>query len=284
MVQFASLTQSDRREQAAEHEPTRPLASHRDRLAQAISAAESVVLCLDFDGTLAPIVEEPDAAEPIDGAVDAVQTLEALPDVTTAIVSGRALDDVRDRIDGPSIYAGNHGLEIERDGRVAIHPVAADRAETVDEVCARLDDQFDSVSGCRIENKRLTGTVHFRSVPETDRETIVERTTRTVERVGGDELSWSRGRRIIEFTPDVSWGKGGAVEVIASGVVGEWPPDDAAVLYVGDDTTDESAFDTVEPHGIGVRVGSTTASNASCHVESPTAVVSLLEWLAQARS
>ncbi|MGQ3414309.1 trehalose-phosphatase [Natrinema sp. LN54] len=252
----------------------RPLEERKPRLRDRLEDAAGLLVCLDFDGTLAPIVEDPDAAAPTERNRDAVAALAETPAITTAVVSGRALADVRERVDGPAIYAGNHGLELARNGSVAVHPIARKRATRIDRLCSILETALSSVPNCRIENKRLTGTVHFRSVPPAA-EPIARRITReVVDRFGGDAVEVSAGKRILEIGPDFPWGKGNAVELIAA----DEPPA-TTVVYVGDDVTDESAFRAVEPDGIGVRVGGDDPSSASCRVESPAEVASLLSWL-----
>ncbi len=147
----------------------RPLWERLSRVRATLADAAGLLVCLDFDGTLAPIVDDPDAAVPTESNQRAVTALAETPGVTTAVVSGRALTDVRERIDGPTIYAGNHGLELARNGSVAVHPVARKRAIRVERLCAMLETVLVSVPNCRVENKRLTGTVHLRSVPAAPR-------------------------------------------------------------------------------------------------------------------
>ncbi|WP_226007346.1 trehalose-phosphatase [Natrinema salinisoli] len=254
--------------------PPRPLDDGLPQLRATLEDADGLLLCLDFDGTLAPIVDDPNAAVPTERNREAVASLAAAPSVTTAVVSGRALTDVRERIDGPSIYAGNHGLELARRGTVAVHPIARKRAARVDRVCSVLEDSLASIPNCRIENKRLTGTVHVRSVPPADEQTVRRLTREAVDRFGGDALEISPGKRILEIGPDVPWGKGQAVELIAADVSPE-----TVVVYIGDDVTDESAFRAVEPDGIGVRVGNDDPSSASYRVQAPADVAAFLSWL-----
>jgi trehalose 6-phosphate phosphatase len=258
----------------ATQSPPRPLDERLPQLRATLEDAPGLLVCLDFDGTLAPIVDDPNAAVPTERNREAVASLAEAPSVTTAVVSGRALTDVRERIDGPSIYAGNHGLELARRGAVAVHPVARKRAARIDRVCAVLEVALASVPNCRIENKRLTGTVHVRSVPAAA-EPVVRRIVReAVDRFGGDALEISPGKRILEIGPDFPWGKGQAVELIAAD-----EPSETVVVYIGDDVTDESAFRAVEPDGIGIRVGDDDPSNASSRVQSPAAVAPVLSWL-----
>lgn len=253
--------------------PPRPFEQAVDTVRTAVRDSKALLLCLDFDGTLAPIVEEPTAALPKPANEAAVSSLAAHPRVTTAIVSGRALADVRGRIDGPAIYAGNHGLELERKGSIDVHPIAQKRTRRMATVRSLLERTVGTVPNCRVENKRVTVTVHCRSVPESLRPIVHQRTHEIVDRFGDETLEILAGKRVLEIRPAISWGKGNAVELIEA----DLPPETVSV-YIGDDVTDESAFRVVESGGFGVRVGEADPSAASFRVDSPDHVASLLEW------
>ncbi|ARS91634.1 trehalose-phosphatase [Natrarchaeobaculum aegyptiacum] len=277
---------------------TPPLEERRDALRGRIAEARHLLVCLDFDGTLAPIVEEPDEAMPLPEAETAVEALTDAVDVTTAVVSGRALADVRERIDGPRLYAGNHGLELARDGPddregptshgchggangreatdepVAVHPIARKRARQVDAVCTALESATAQIPNVGIENKRLTATVHVRTVPPAFHGFVRETTHRLVDRFAGDALEVSTGKQILEIGPAIPWGKGNAVRLLAA----DSPPG-TVTIYVGDDVTDESAFRAIHPDGIGVYVGEDGDTAASCRVPDPEAVARFLRWL-----
>lgn len=243
-------------------------------LREAIRGAAHVLVCLDFDGTLAPIVEEPAGAGITDRNRAAVSALAANPDATTAVVTGRALTDIRQRLSLPITYAGNHGLELYRGGETAVHPVARKRAPLVDRVSETLELALGPVPNYRIENKRLTGTVHVRSVPDPARERVYATVEDAVDRLAGGRLETSRGKRIIEYSPSVSWGKGEAISLLERSA-----PEDTAVVYLGDDITDESAFRALSLDDVGIRVGD-GESAASHRVRSPAEVASILAWLA----
>ncbi|MFC4987474.1 MULTISPECIES: trehalose-phosphatase [Saliphagus] len=255
-------------------EPTARVEESIAGLREGIRGASHLLVCLDFDGTLAPIVEEPGAAAMADGNRAAVEALAADPAVTTAVVTGRALTDIRQRLSLPITYAGNHGLELYREGELAVHPIARKRASLVGRVSETLEAALGPIPNYRIENKRLTGTVHVRSVPEPARERVYATVEDVVDRLAGGRLETSRGKRIVEFSPSVSWGKGEAVRLLERSA-----PEGTAVVYLGDDVTDESAFRELEPEDVGVYVGSGDSA-ASCRVESPAAVTELLAWLA----
>ncbi|ADD06614.1 trehalose-phosphatase [Natrialba magadii ATCC 43099] len=257
--------------------PTPLTGEHLPQLRATLADASHLLVCLDFDGTLAPIVDDPDAAAPTAANETAVASLAAAKPVTTAIVSGRGLNDVRTRVDEPRIYAGNHGLELAWDGALAMHPAARERAARVEAVCETLETVLEPIPNARVENKRLTGTVHVRTVPAGARPVVRRLTRSVVERLGGDDLELSPGKRILEIGPDVDWGKGDAVSLISSELPAETVP-----IYIGDDVTDESAFRAVAPDGIGIRVGDDEPSAASYRVDSPDDVAGVLEWLGAA--
>ena len=93
-----------------------PIEDHVDRVQTTLERAPHVLCCLDFDGTLAPIVSDPSEARIRSETEPVLRTLVERPTVTVAIVSGRSVDDLRDRVDANAILVGNHGLELDRPG------------------------------------------------------------------------------------------------------------------------------------------------------------------------
>src|SRR5579871_5142071 len=104
-----------------------------------ISAAELIALFLDFDGTLVPIDPDPAAPRLNAGIAETLKTVSGLDHLVTTIISGRALQDLYDRIRLPGlIYAGNHGLEISGRNLDFEEPCAAARQEQLAELCDEL--------------------------------------------------------------------------------------------------------------------------------------------------
>ncbi|WP_348612597.1 trehalose-phosphatase [Halobaculum rarum] len=244
-----------------------------------LAGAEGLLLGLDFDGTLAPIVDDPGAATLAPEVRPTVERLATQPGVALAVVSGRALSDLRDRvgIDGV-VYAGNHGLELGYGGERAVHPATLDRQEEIDRLCVDLADRLADVPGCRIENKGVTATVHFRTVPEEAVPTVVDAVERAVADTEGVRVT--EGDCIREIRPAVAWDKGEAMRSIASVV-----HDDRPAMYVGDDVTDEDAFATIQPEGAGVHVaheGATVETVAAYRLDGRASVPPFLELLAEA--
>ncbi|HEV2147887.1 MAG TPA: trehalose-phosphatase [Longimicrobiaceae bacterium] len=241
-----------------------------------------LVLLLDFDGTLAPIVERPEMAAIPEATRAALDRLLGAPGVVGAVVSGRGMADARERAGISGIaYAGNHGMEIEGPDVHRVHPEAQAARPQLEEVIAAVEPALAEVPGAFVEDKGLTLSIHYRLTPE-DR---VERVRRVVREAveERDDLRLTEGKKVLEVRPRVEWDKGRAVLFLLGHLR---PPEGAPVLYLGDDTTDEDAFRALSSwpgDGEGVLVAerppSTTAARA--YVRSPEEVGALFEALAR---
>ncbi|UPM42321.1 trehalose-phosphatase [Halocatena salina] len=243
-----------------------------DRLGQRFATAEAqrLFLGLDFDGTLAPHVDDPSAAQPTAENQQVVQALSRLERIDIAVISGRALDDVRDRVGVAGVeYAGNHGLEL--DGVSPLSDPDAIRSK-IQTVCNRLETEIDH-EGCEIENKEITATVHYRRVDDERTTARIRSIVDTVVEDGGG-LRCTRGANIVEIRPAIDWDKGEAVRWFLQRYSEECLP-----MYIGDDTTDEDVFRAIAPEGIGVHVG-TDETAATYRVDGVGEVTTVLQWLA----
>ena len=138
----------------------------RPELKGRVETAAALLLFLDFDGTLSPIVEEPMLAVLPAATRETLNELAAHETVTIAIVSGRSLGDVKGRVGIPSlVYAGNHGLEIRGRGLAFEHPEAAVLRVAIREITERIAEQAAPLEGVEIESKGLTSSVHYRRAP-----------------------------------------------------------------------------------------------------------------------
>jgi alpha,alpha-trehalase len=214
----------------------------------AVAAARRLAVLLDFDGTLSAIVDEPDAATLVDGAADALKMLAARCDV--AVLSGRDLADLVSRIGLPGIWcAGSHGFELTApDGTSHHNETAASAVDALEQAAAELRDRFVDLDGVRVEQKRFAVAVHYRNAaPE-----AVPQVTATVHAIGQRRhLRVTMGRKVIELRPDIAWDKGKMLRWIVHQIDG---PDPLLPIYIGDDLTDEDAFDALRRDGIGIVV------------------------------
>lgn len=205
---------------------------------------------LDYDGTLTPIVERPEDAKLDDSMRDTLKALAAK--CTVAIVSGRGLADVRERVGLEEIYyAGSHGFEIDGPGRRRIRNEKGTEAlpelEAAEEA---LQNRLKDIRGAQVERKKYSIAVHYRRVAEEQApevETIVDEVLADY-----DGLRKGRGKKVFELQPDIDWDKGRAVAWLQEklGLGGK----DARPVYVGDDVTDEDAFAALQEHGVGIVV------------------------------
>ncbi|MBI2694258.1 trehalose-phosphatase [Mycobacterium nebraskense] len=213
-----------------------------------ITSARESVLFLDYDGTLSPIVADPGAATLVDGAAEALELVAAVCPV--AVLSGRDLADIRTRVDTPGLwYAGSHGFELTGpDGTYHQNEAAAAFVPVLEQAAAELRDCLAQIPGVRVEHKRFAVAVHYREVAPEYIGEIVSATHTLAQR---DGLRVTNGRMVVELRPDIDWDKGTTLAWIRDRIdaAGSLLP-----IYIGDDLTDEDAFDAVQFDGIGIVV------------------------------
>ncbi|MBA2669319.1 MAG: trehalose-phosphatase [Gemmatimonadetes bacterium] len=244
-------------------------------------ATGSLVLLLDFDGTLAPIVDRPDDAELPARTRTVLQRLLSRPGIRAAVVSGRGLEDARSRAGLPGIaYAGNHGMEIRGPDIQEVHAKAAAARPMLQQVLDTVEPRLAAIPGAIAEDKGLTLSIHYRMV---GRDRVAEVQTITREATAAhDGLRITEGKEVLEVRPRVDWHKGRAVEFLLKRFA---PPPGVPVLYFGDDTTDEDAFrvllDREGGEGIRVADGETGTTAARSFVRDPGDVAQVLEALVE---
>ena len=239
-----------------------------------------LLLGLDFDGTLAPIVPVPEDATILPAAGEAIRAIADRPDTLVAVVSGRGLADVRARVrEERAFFAGNHGFEIEGPG--LRHRIdAAERLRPELRVLTeRLRHEIGHIPGTEIEDKGITVSVHYRRVADPAlAATVRDLADREAARSG---IRATHGKRVVELRPPVDWHKGRALEFLsdtrsAGGAI--YP------VVIGDDVTDEDAFRAVQARGgLAVLVASRELereSVADARVDSPEELVPFLGAIA----
>lgn len=233
---------------------------------------------VDYDGTLAPIVEDPADAWMLEGTRTVLTELARRCPV--AIISGRDRPDVEARVGIAGLaYAGNHGFDISAGSHSKTLPEAEEALADVRLAEDELRHRVGRLSGVIIERKRFSVAVHTRQV---DSACVADEVEKTVEAVRqSTTLRRRTGKKVVELEPAVDWDKGRAVRWLLDAL----PEVDATssfVVYLGDDETDEDAFAAIEGGGAGIYVGpGTSASLADYHVAGPEQVRELLGALAR---
>lgn len=233
--------------------PTNVLSSALDKKDEIFQVLRKGIpaIFLDYDGTLTPIVRDPEKAIMPDTVKKVLQSLTRHWFV--AIISGRDLKDVQNMVGIENIYyAGSHGFETagpggyhnEKEGEPFLP--ALERAEK------ELMQLPEKIKGLRIERKRFAIAIHYRNIEDI---TLVPEIERQVDQVAEHirGLRKTTGKKIFELRPDVDWDKGRALLSMIASV--HLDTAKSIPLYIGDDVTDEDAFHAIRDQGIGIIVG-----------------------------
>ena len=245
------------------------------------SAGRHLLLLCDFDGTLCEFQTDPDAVWLAPSRRALLEEIESAPNATLAIVSGRRLDDVRQRtsIGTSTYYAGVHGLEIEGGGDRYRHPAFSPTEDLLHGLVDPVASDLVGLNGAFLENKGASLVVHFRAASVEDgarAEAVLLRHAKPHLHSGA--LRTMRGAFMLELMPNIEWHKGCAVNWISEHVIKQ--RGDAWPLYIGDDLTDEDGFRAVRGRGLSV-AASPRAADADFAVDGPSEVEALLRVLAR---
>jgi trehalose 6-phosphate phosphatase len=238
---------------------------------------KKVVVFLDYDGTLTPIVERPELARLAEEMRHALRGLAGK--CTLAIISGRDLADVQDlvAIDG-ILYAGSHGFDISGPEGHMEYQRGRAYLPSLDQAERSLREKLEDIPGCQVERKHFAIAVHFRRVDDAE----VPAVEAAVDEVlaAHEDLRKTGGKKIFELRPDIEWDKGKAITWILQqlGLDGE----DVLPFYLGDDLTDEDAFRELREKGITILVRDENRPTLAHYaVENPEEVRLFLHMLAE---
>jgi trehalose 6-phosphate phosphatase len=216
-------------------------------------ASRKPAVFLDYDGTLTPIVNDPDQAILSEGTRELVKKLGKLCPV--AIISGRDLADVQSKVGIDSIiYAGSHGFDVAAPDGTSDSELAT-RLEkefipALDAAERELHERMDSIAGALVDRKKFSIAAHYRNVAEEESSAVGE----AVDQVLAlhDNLRKTTGKKVFELQPKLDWHKGKALQWLRRTLKLDAP--DIVPVFIGDDVTDEDAFEAIREDGIGIIV------------------------------
>lgn len=250
----------------------------RDRI-ERLARAGHVLIAMDFDGTLAPFVDVPDEARPLKASARAMAELQDMEDTDLALVSGRGLDSLR-LVASPgdrTLLVGSHGAE-----RYAPPEFQADeeqaqltpaQAQLLVEVLAALNDVAQAYPEVWVEAKPAGAVMHTRRASAQDGPAAIRAGDVALDRLAG--VTVTPGKNVLEaavLPADKGQGLNWAREV----------SDASAVVFAGDDRTDEDAFAVLGPQDVGIKVGP-GPTKAKFRVDGPGDVAELLQLLVDVR-
>lgn len=249
-----------------------------DAALRRLATVPNLLVVCDFDGTLAPFTGDPSKSRMLGRANDALKVLSAAQGVTVALVSGRALDSLREvgLPDESWILSGSHGAELSG---IPTHvnekkALSRDEASRLARLERRLERVFGEEVGVRLERKPFGVAVHTRQVADDSKSEELLQAASALASEWGIELR--TGKQVREFSIRRA-NKGEALGVIRA----EFP--EVPVLFFGDDATDEDVFEVLGTDDVGVKVGE-GETLANERVADPDTVAAALAILAEYRT
>lgn len=253
---------------------------------------KKIAVFMDYDGTLSPIVDDPDRALMSNDMRCAVRNVAKY--FPSAIISGRSRDKVYELVGLTELYyAGSHGMDImgppsqtgsdessDQQGKeVKLFQPAKEFLPMIDEVFRTLIENTKGIEGAKVENHKFCASVHYRNVDEKKWPVIAQ----CVHDILKDypRLRLTHGRKVLEVRPVIDWNKGKAVEFLLESLKLS-DKTDVLPLYIGDDRTDEDAFKVLREgnRGYGILVSSVPKeTNAFYSLRNPAEVMRFLNAL-----
>jgi trehalose 6-phosphate phosphatase len=241
-----------------------------------IARVSRLLVALDFDGTLAPEVDDPEQARALPEAKAAVLSLLELPNTRVALISGRSMASLEVVTGFPdsALLVGSHGVEIRLDHPgdvVSLDTTELRQVDVLNEVLGEVADSFDQVW---LESKPAGFALHTRLASDHNSRVahLVALSEATAEI---DNLKVRHGKDVLEFSVRGTT-KGDAVEHLRGYTKA------SAVFYAGDDVTDEDAFAALGPDDFGLKSGP-GETIAAHRVPGPTQVAQVLALLTEFR-
>ncbi len=230
-----------------------------------------LLVACDYDGTLAPLTDHPMEARPDRDAAAALRSLAELANTHVTLISGRSLRDLAtlSRFPEEIRLVGSHGSEFDLGFAAAMAPESAKLRRRLLAEVGPLAERYGAI----IEEKPAGLTFHFRTMDDADAEAARQELVRGP--ASWDGVHVRNGHDIIELSV-IQTNKGRALESIRHRVGA------SAVVYIGDDMTDEDAFKSLRGPDVGIKVGAARTA-APFRVADPARVAQVLALLSQLR-
>ncbi|MEH6781822.1 MAG: trehalose-phosphatase [Rhodoglobus sp.] len=239
-------------------------------------AVPTLLIALDFDGTLAPEVDDPDDARSLPQAHAQLLRILEIPDTRLALISGRAIENLEyvSQLPRSVLFGGSHGLEFRFDEGAAEAPLDEDEAAALKTLNTITHEVADTAEGAWVELKPAGQAIHTRLCSAEDGERVQrEALARVAQEL--PTVTVRKGKNNVEFAIHDAT-KADAIHRLRDYVGAD------AVFFAGDDVTDEDAIAVLGSHDLGVRVGE-APSVARLRVPGTADIAELLVLLADRR-
>ena len=228
----------------------------KDGIVEEVRSKNRRAFFLDYDGTLTPIVRDPQKAFLSPKYREAIASLLGDEKNLVCIISGRAIEQLKGFIDLKGlVLAGNHGMEIAGPDISYVNDGALRTKYLLQEIGEMLKWKLSDLEGVLVEDKGLTVSVHYRMVPVKHHASLKRLFFREMKKfLAFDNIIVTRGKRVLEVKPNVVWNKGSAVKWILGYLSDHLWKEKPYPIYMGDDETDEDAFRALKGRGLTVLV------------------------------
>ena len=243
-----------------------------DHALRQLGARRPLLVALDFDGVLSPLVDDPTQSRPLPASVAAVERIVGADDVVVAYVSGRDLDGLRAvSAPPPGVHlVGSHGAQWQERTRDDDGGLTTEQRVLLDQVTTQLEEIVSRHPGTRVEIKPAGSVLHTRLADGDSGASATQEALDGPARLPGVKVT--PGKNVVEISVTET-DKGAAVQ---------WMREhfgSAGVCFIGDDMTDETVFSTLGDSDVSVKVGPGDTS-ARFRVDDPAQVSAALAALA----
>ncbi len=216
---------------------------------------KEVILFLDYDGTLTPIVSHPRLAVLSPKIRSVINKLNKQLPFGVTIVSGRSLSEIKRKVNLKELsYVGNHGYEMQTPYLKYIHPEALKFIASAKKIQNQLKQALKKYKGIFVEDKTMTLSVHYRNVALSEVASLKKAFLKAMQPyIKQRMVRLTHGKKVWEIRPPVSWGKGKSVQWLLTSL-GVSDNKNALPIFIGDDKTDEDAFKVLKKKGIGIKI------------------------------
>ena len=240
-----------------------------------------IMLFLDYDGTLTPIVDTPNKAIIPQETKRLLSSLSKKKNCRIAIISGRTLVDIKKKFGLKNIiYSGNHGFQIE--GPKIKHELAVPLGykKALQRIKTHLKEKLSGIKGVFVEDKELSLALHFRLADKRQLpfiKTVFHESI--IFYLVKNKIKITPGKRILEVRPPGHWDKGKIILWLLCRQMFELKKENVLPIYIGDDITDEDAFKALKSKGLTVFVGKPGNSKAGYYLKNTKEVAKFLRLI-----
>jgi trehalose 6-phosphate phosphatase len=244
-----------------------------------LARTRQLLVALDFDGTLAPVVDKPDQARALPAAREAVLRLSVMPRTRVAVISGRSLSSLEEVADLPDnvLHVGSHGVELRLDEPAATFDLTNTEQIRIVHLEEMLTEVAENLDQVWLEPKPAGFALHTRLATEENSRVAHLEALEELEELGdgADDYTVREGKDVLEISVRTAT-KGDSIEHLRTYT------DSTAVFFAGDDVTDEDGFEALGADDLGLKAGE-GATLANFRVKGPEDVARVLTLLADLR-